>query len=107
MTGRLACGFNRKNFKCTALARSVAARSGTCYVTETLTRAPWRGPTSDRYSAPAFIGRQRDPSKSPAGLRFVLHIDFDKDFDTDFDKDLGNKASRLVSSFTFSPNGNA
>ena len=39
MTGRLACGFNRRNFKCTALARSVAARRGTCYVTETLTRA--------------------------------------------------------------------
>jgi hypothetical protein len=67
---------------------------------------------------PAFILRQRDPRKSPAGLRLVLHIDFDKalDFDKgldfnkgldqDLDKDLGNKASRLVSSFTSSPNGN-
>jgi hypothetical protein len=48
----------------------------------------------------------------------VLHIDFDKGLDKDLDKgldngldngldkDLGNKASRLVSSFTFSPNGN-
>ena len=59
-------------------------------------RLPRRGPTCR--SVPAFIGRQRDPSKSRPLLRF--------DLDGDLDKDLGNKASRLVSSLIFSPNGN-
>ena len=94
----------------------MAARRGTCYVTETLTRAP--GGDHKRRAVP----RRRSSGGNAIRLRlssaFVLHIDFgtdldtdleqdlDKDLDRDLDKDLGNKASRLVSSFTFSPNGN-